>query len=330
MQHSSPSLPLSNAEIADRLSALAQLLTVEKANPYKVRAYRRAAAVVRGLGESVDELVRSNEDLRVYPGIGDAMNVAIREIVETGTLRSLEKLRLSVSPELLSLTEYPRLDPKRILRIYKKLKISSIEGLGEALKSGELERVFGVRMAQHVSLGLVETETVLLYHAHPIATTIRKFLLEKCGAKRAEAVGEYRRLVETISKFDFLVETSDFSLLVEGMKSFGGKTPLVEATKTTATYALSSGPLLCIEFARNKWWGLDMIRSTGSGAHLRKLTRITGSLTALSQNSRIPDEQTFYRQFAMQWIPPELREGLDEVSRARKGTLPHLVRKRWQ
>jgi DNA polymerase (family 10) len=76
--------PLRNAEIADRLSALAQLMTVEKVNPYKIRAYRRAAAVIRGLGESVDELVRSNEDLRVYSGIGEAISGAIREIVETG------------------------------------------------------------------------------------------------------------------------------------------------------------------------------------------------------------------------------------------------------
>ena len=95
---------LSNAEIADRLSALAQLLTVERANPYKICAYRRAAVVIRGLGESVDELVRSNEDLRVYAGIGVAISGAIREIVETGSLKTLEKLRSSVSPELASLT----------------------------------------------------------------------------------------------------------------------------------------------------------------------------------------------------------------------------------
>jgi DNA polymerase (family 10) len=107
---------LSNAEIADRLSALAQLLTVEKANPYKIRAYRRAAGVIRGLGESVDELVRGNEDLRVYAGIGEAISGAIREIVETGSLKTLEKLRSRVNPELASLAEYPRLDPKRILR----------------------------------------------------------------------------------------------------------------------------------------------------------------------------------------------------------------------
>ena len=88
---------LSNAVIADRLSSLAQMLSIEKANPYKIRAYRRAAAVIRDLGESVEQLVRSDGDLRVYAGIGDAISGAVREIVETGTLKSLEKLRSNAS-----------------------------------------------------------------------------------------------------------------------------------------------------------------------------------------------------------------------------------------
>ncbi len=159
---------LSNAEIADRLSSLAQMLTLEKANPYKVRAYRRAAAVVRGLGESVDELVRSNADLRVYAGIGDAISGAIREIVETGTLKTLEKLRSNSTPELVELSAHPRLDPRRVLRIYKKLGISTIEALRSALDSGQIESIFGARMAQHVRYGLIETQTILLYHAHPL------------------------------------------------------------------------------------------------------------------------------------------------------------------
>ena len=141
---------MSNAEIADRLSSLAQMLTVEKGNPYKVRAYRRAAAVIRGLGESVDELVRSDADLRVYSGIGDAISGAIREIVQTGTLRSLEKLRSGASSELVELSAHPRLDPTRILRIYKKLDISNVKQLRSALDDGRIEQTFGARMAQHV------------------------------------------------------------------------------------------------------------------------------------------------------------------------------------
>jgi DNA polymerase (family 10) len=319
-----PPSSLSNAEIADRLSALAQLMTIEKANPYKVRAYRKAAAVIRSLGESVNEMVRNDEDLRVYSGIGEAMSAAIREIVETGTLKSLEKLKASVSPELASLTDHPRLDPRRVLRIYKKLKIASVDALRAALHSGELERILGSRMAQHVRLGLVETETILLYHAHAIAEAIRKYLLKKAGAKRAEAVGDYRRCVETISRFDFLVETPDFTAVIESMKQYGGRTPLLESSAVDAVYALSSGPLLCLELSDSEHWGLNMIRTTGSGAHLRKLARVTGSLKSL-ETSSFPEEETFYTRFEMQAISPELREGNDEVGLARKGKLPQLV-----
>src|ERR1700736_19228 len=109
---------LSNAEIADRLASLAQLLAARKENPFKVKAYQRAAANLRTMSESLDELVRDEADLTHYPGIGEAIGSAIREIVLTGRLGKLEKLRSQATPELASISGYPRLDPKRILRIY--------------------------------------------------------------------------------------------------------------------------------------------------------------------------------------------------------------------
>src|ERR1700682_2547813 len=102
-EHSAPPI-LSNAEVADRLASLAQLLSTKKENPYKVRAYRRAAAKVRTLSESIDELVRDGSDLTEYAGIGEAIASAIREIVVTGTLGKLEKLRSQASPELASIS----------------------------------------------------------------------------------------------------------------------------------------------------------------------------------------------------------------------------------
>jgi DNA polymerase (family 10) len=316
---------LSNAEIADRLSSMAQMLAMEKANAYKIRAYRRAASVIRGLGESVDELVRSNADLRVYSGIGEALSGAIREIVETGTLKSLETLRSTASPELVELSAHPRLDPKRVLRIYKKLGISTVEELRSALDSGQIERTFGSRMAQHVRFGLIETKMVLLYHAHQLCASIESFLLNKAGAERIEAVGDYRRCAEIIERFDFLVQTRNFEQVVDAVKRYGGRTTLLESTSTTATFLLPSGPLLCLEQIQKKNWGLALIRLTGSPAHLRKLTRVTGSLTALESTHSFVSEEAFYKHFAMQFIPPELRDGLDEVSQSRKGTLPNLI-----
>jgi len=140
-----PSEPavLSNADIADRLASLAQLLSTQKENPFKVKAYHRAAANIRTLSESVDELVRHGADLTEYAGIGEAIASAIREIVLTGTLGKLEQLRSQTSPELAAISAHPRLDPRRILRIYKKLSISSVEALREQLESGAIEKESG-------------------------------------------------------------------------------------------------------------------------------------------------------------------------------------------
>jgi DNA polymerase (family 10) len=317
--------PLSNAEIADRLSSLAQMLTMEKANSFKVRAYRRAATLIRGLGESVDELVRNNADLHVYAGIGDAIGGAIREIVETGSLKMLEQLRSSASSELIGLSAHPRLDPRRVLRVYKKLGISTIEDLQSALEHGQIERTLGLRMAQHVRYGLVETETILLYHAHKLCESIKNVLLNKAGVERVEVVGDYRRCVEVIGRFDFLVQARYFNQVVDAMKLYGGRTALIESTATTASYSLPSGPLLYLELAQKINWGLALIRGTGSGAHLRKLSRVAGSFAALESSGFFPTEEAFYRRFGMQFIPPELREGLDEINQSRKGALPQLV-----
>ena len=100
---------LSNAEIADRLASLAQLLAAQKENPYKVKAYQRAAAKIRTFSESIDDLVREDADLTTFAGIGDAIAAVIREIVLTGTSGKLEKLRAGASAELADISQYPRL-----------------------------------------------------------------------------------------------------------------------------------------------------------------------------------------------------------------------------
>jgi len=316
---------LSNAEIADRLASLAQLLSTQKENPYKIKAYQRAAAKVRTLSESVDELVRDESDLTEYAGIGKAISSAIQEIVQTGTLGKLEKLRSQASPELASISAYPRLDPKRVLRIYKKLDISSVEALREQLKHGEIERKLGPRMAQHIRQGLTETHAMLLYKADDLRVAVEDFLLGKCGVRRAEAAGDYRRRAEVIEELGFLVDTDDFPAVVSKLERYGGRTPLIRSSKDSALFALSSGIALRIDVAPRKDWGLAFIACTGSKAHLRKLTAVTGSLKSLKANGPFPAETDVYGEFGLAFMEPELREGHDEVQRSLAGSLPVLV-----
>jgi DNA polymerase (family 10) len=318
-------IALSNAEIADRLEGLAQMLSMQKENPYKVKAYHRAAARIRALSESLGELVHEDADLTQFPGIGEAMASAIRELVLTGKLRKLETLRGQAAPEVARLADYPRLDPKRVLRVYKKIKISSIEELREKLESGEIESALGVRMSQHIHQGLSETHAILLYRADSLRDAIEEFLFAKCGVKAAQVVGAYRRRVEVIEELSFVVRTDNFPSVISRMQSYGGRTALLESSADSAVFALAAGIALRLCLCPSRDWGLSLITETGSEAHLEKLEAATGKMTLLSGKAAFPTEAAFYQNFGLAYIEPELREGHDEVERAQRGTLPVLV-----
>src|SRR4051812_47921261 len=262
---------LSNAEIADRLASLAQLLSTQKENPYKVKAYHRAAARIRNLPDSLDDIVRRKEDLTQFSGVGAAIASAIREIVTTGTLAKLERLRGEATPAVAELSAHPRLDPKRVMRVYKKLNIASLHELRQRIDSGEVEKLFGNRIAQHIRQGLTETHAMLLYRADDLRELIEEFLLNACHVKRAEAAGDYRRRVEVIEELVFVVETDDFPSVVERLQRYGGRTPLIDAGADHASFALSSGILLRLQLATNKNWGFHLAACTGSQTHLKKL-----------------------------------------------------------
>jgi DNA polymerase (family 10) len=316
---------LSNADIADRLAGLAQLMAAGKENPYKIKAYQRAAARIRTFAESIPELVREEGDLTAFPGIGVGIAAAIREIVTTGTLGKLERLRSGASPEVASISHYPRLDLKRVLRVYKKLGIASVEALKEKLDAGDIEKVLGPRLAQHIQQGLTETHAMLLYRADDLRSSIEDFLLARCGVRRAEAVGDYRRRVEIIEELSFVVETDDFTDTIKRFRRFGGHTPLVTANNREADFAVSAGVLVRLHHAAPEDWGLRLIACTGSKAHLKKFSAVTGSVKQLRAAGPWPTEAGVYQKFGLAFIEPELREGHDEVARAATRTLPVLV-----
>ena len=243
----------------------------------------------------------------------------------TGKLRKLDTLRGQAAPEVATLADYPRLDPKRVLRIYKKLKISSIEALREKLESGEIESALGLRMAQHVRQGLSEAHAMLLYRADDLRDAIEEFLLAKCAVKAVQVVGACRRRVEVIEEIAFVIETDDFPSVVRRLQRYGGRTELLAASADGAVYALAAGITLRLRLCSSRDWGLCLIAETGSEGHLKKLEAVTGRMTSLYGKAAFTTETAFYHKFGLAYIEPELREGYDEIERAQRGTLPVLV-----
>ena len=176
-------------------------------------------------------------------------------------------------------------------------------------------------MAYHIRQGLTETHAMLLYHADGLREAIEKFLLGRCGVRRAQVTGDYRRRVEVIEELVFVIDTDDFAAVVARMQRYGGRTPLVSSENGSAVFSLSSGILLRLQHAKKENWGYHMVACTGSKAHLRKLATACGPLRSL-KSKHYESESALYRQHALQYIEPELREGHDEVERAKAGTLP--------
>jgi DNA polymerase (family 10) len=317
---------LSNGEIAAELMALAQFLAARGGNPFKVKAYRRAARTIRSLGESIDELVRNDVDLTQFPNIGEAISGAIQEIVRKGTLRQLESIRSQAAPELVELAQHPRLDPRRVLRIYKKLGIASTAALKDKLLSGEIGAKLGARMEQHVRQGLQEVHEMLHYEAETIVAAVKAYLKQQCGIRKAEPVGDYRRRVEIIREISFLVETDNLNGALSQVARYGGRTDIITAAETHALTQLSSGTLLRLRASPPKKWGVGLILSTGSEEHIRQLRMYSPNWQkAIHSADRFATEKSVYDYMGLSFIPPELREGRDEIELAAQNRLPDLV-----
>src|SRR5688572_9261134 len=230
--------PLSNAEIAHRLVAYAQAIQSKGENPFKVRAYRRAAQTIKGLRESVDQLVRTGADLTRFPGIGKGIAAALREIIHSGTLGQLELMLAAAPPEAAAGNDYPALDPKRVARVFKRLQIESVSQLKKKFEEGAIRAAFGPRMEDHFRNAFRDSTLILLDDADALAGEIKAFLLRRCGVKRAEFAGELRRRVEAIGEITLVLETDDFPQTLAQFAKFRGGIDLIETANRDATFQL--------------------------------------------------------------------------------------------
>jgi DNA polymerase (family 10) len=165
---------------------------------------------------------------------------------------------------------------------------------------------------------------VLLYEADNIVPGIKTFLTNKCGVHRAEAVGDYRRRVEVIREISFLIETDDFPSVLEKFERYGGKSDVLEKTETDARLKLSTGMLLKLTVSPRKNWGTALILSTGSEEHVSRLMERSPEWRS-GNTSGYLTEKSAYRSLGLAFIPPELREGADEIELAARKEIPAFV-----
>jgi DNA polymerase (family X) len=322
----------SNAVVAQLLRQYASVLALNGESRFKVKAYRRAADTVDSLDCDVASLVAGGVDLTTLPGVGDAIASVIAEILRTNGLAALQKASARLSPALAELATRPALDARKVQRIYKKLGISNLADLRRALDEGRIRSSFDSRMEFHVRQGLSDSPRMLLWQADKIARSIEAFLRALPGVRSVSAVGSVRRRQETVGDLNFLVAGSRAGTIFKRFEEFGGATLTERPKSGQATFQLSAGTRVTLEWTPLHLWGQALVNATGSPAHLTRLRQVakqrarsrTGS-RAKSSTRTEADERSVYQHLGLQFVPPELREDQGELEAAAAGRLPQLV-----
>jgi len=331
---------MQNREIAAIFYELADLLEIQDETPFKIRAYRNAARLIEGLGESLEEMVQRGEDLTKLPGIGEKIAKKIEEIVKTGKLSKLEKVRLQVPESLRALLSIEGLGPKRVKILYDKLHITDLQTLKQAAAEHKISRLpgFGVKTEEKILKGLrlLKQEGVrhLYAEAEPIVEEILSFLQQAPDLHSVEVAGSFRRRKETVGDLDILATAKEPAKIIKHFTTYPKTAEIISAGETRSTIVLKNALQIDLRVVEKESYGAALQYFTGSKSHsiaLRQLANEKGfklNEYGLFQNNTLiaaKTEEEIYNKLGLTYIEPELRENRGEIEAAQNNTLPRLI-----
>ncbi len=350
---------MNNTDIARVLLDLADLLEIQDANPFRVRAYRNAARTVGELTAPLSKMVADGAVLTSLAGIGKEMANHIRELVETGELRLLAELSAQTPRSLLELVRLPGVGPKRARQVFDELGVRDLAELRAAAEGGKLAALkgFGPK-TQEKLLGKMTAEGKKerrfgIAEADFVVAELRVHLAPVLELERLEPAGSQRRRRETVADLDLVAVATTPQPVIERFLAYPGIEKVLGAGETKISVVLRSGMQVDLRIVEAKSFGAALVYFTGSKAHnirIRKMgiergLRISeygvfevGKKKAAAQEESQPavdpwagkwlggrDEAEVYEAVGLPWIPPELREDRGEVEAAVQGKLPKLV-----
>ncbi len=334
-------MPIHNSDVADIFTQIADLLEIQGANVFRVRAYRNAARTVGGLSQSVEDLVARNEDLTRLPGIGKDLAEKIQEIVKTGRTGILEELKGKLPPGLSDLMKIGGLGPKRVKILHEKLHIADLSSLKKAAAGKKISKLpgFGEKTEQAITKELErvsgEEKRIRISVAEEIAQSLSEYLRKSKGIKDITVAGSYRRGKETVGDLDILATSGKGSDIMERFVAYGDVERVLSKGETRSSVLLRTGVHVDLRVVPEVSYGAAMHYFTGSKAH-NIAVRTLGVKKGLKINEygvfkgsrRIAGktEEEVFRSVGLPFIPPELRENEGEIEAAMRGELPGLLR----
>ena len=289
---------MDNAAIADRLDAFASLLELAEANPYTIRAYRRASDLIRGTAAPVDKLVRAGR-VRELRGIGPGIEGRLKELLETGQIAELAELERELSPGLIGLGRYLGLTAKRSVELARALDVSTPEGFREAAAEGRLRAVPGVgpKLELQILDALAregEPRPPRAIHL-PRARELVGGIAEALGGVPA---GDPRRWRDANERLAVVCATPDPGPLLVRFAELPQIVAVIEREERRALGVTVEGVPVELVAAEPARAGTALVRATGAPAYVAALEPLPDA----------PDEAGVYAALGIPYCPPELRE----------------------
>lgn len=330
-----------NRDIAGYCERLANLLEIDGANPFRVRAWRNAAETMAGLSQSVADLVESDIDLTEYPHIGRDIAEGVRTLVTTGHLPPLDEIARRVPPELADLMQVQGLGPKGVKALYEQFQLHTLDDLERVAREGRVRELsgFGARKEAALLDGIRQLratgeQRTRLADAEPVAAPLRDRLAAIPGVTEVTIAGSYRRRRATVGDIDLLVASDNGEAVMERLVEDDDVERVVSHGATRSTVILGDGLQVDARAVAPDSFGAALLYFTGSKRHnvaLRQRAVDRGwklneyGLYDGDEPLEAASEAAIYRRLGLDWIPPELREDHGEIAAAESGSLPELV-----
>jgi DNA polymerase (family 10) len=330
---------MNNQDIANIFFHIAEILEIQGENPFKIRAYIRAAQTVESYTRELSE-VENTEKLKELPGIGEKIALKIKEIIETGKLEMYEKLKKSEFAPLIALLEVPGMGPKHVRLVYDKLGVKTIEQLEKAARKGKLRDLpgLGEKTEQNILKGIEQDRRhkerfplgVILPKAESIVSELKKVK----EVKDISLAGSLRRMKETIADVDILVASTKPKPVSDAFTKLPEVENVLSKGATKSSVVTRDGFQMDLRVVKPESYGAAMHYFTGSKAHnirIRSLGVERGlkiNEYGVYQGKRSiggKTEEEIFKSVGLPYILPEIREDWGEIEAAQKGKLPHLI-----
>ena len=328
-----------NQDVAAVLDDMANLMELNGENPFRSRAYASAARAIETLEEDVSDLSEQSA-LDQVRGIGKKIAVEIDELLSSGHIQRHQDLVDQVPEGLIEMQGIPGLGGKRLRQIYEELGIADIDALAKACESGEVADLkgFGAKSAQNIVSGIAYLQEhqgrYLANVARREVDALETFLCDRPEVIRLEGAGSLRRRRETTKDVDIVASSEDPTSLGNALVEHPNVKSVTGHGETKVSVILKSGMAADLRIVSDEQFPYAVHHFTGSKEH-NTLMRGRAKARGMKMNEYglfdgedlVPcaSEAEIFEAMGLEYIDPELREGLDEIERAESGTLPNLV-----